>query len=192
MQLQIRTRAMKLKVNEVFYSLQGEGARAGCPSIFVRLTGCDLACAFCDTEFESGQEMTVDELVAKIDEAIEANGAQREDKMWIVWTGGEPTLQLTSEHVAKFKQLGFMQAIETNGNHPVPEGLDWVACSPKVAEHVVVRNHPNGVDELRYVRHAGQPACPAPLVKAKRYFISPRFDGDRRNQANLNHCNHLS
>ncbi len=182
--------SMKLKVSEVFYSLQGEGARAGESSIFVRLTGCDLACGFCDTEFESGKELSLTELESEMNAAmIRACGKMLGDgsAYWIVWTGGEPTLQLTPEIVAWFKSRGYKQAIETNGNHPVPAGLDWVACSPKVAEHVLAKSFPNGVDELRYVRHAGQPAVPVPSITAKRYYLSPRFDGETLNADNLKH-----
>ena len=147
------TDTTQLKVSEIFYSLQGEGRRAGEASIFVRLAGCDLACSFCDTEFESRGVMTLKELHGRIGKV---------PGRWIVWTGGEPTLQLTPEIIAHFKSLGYWQAIETNGNRPVPPGLDWVACSPKVAEHVLAKNIPEGVDELRYVRHAGQPGVPEP------------------------------
>jgi organic radical activating enzyme len=167
-----------MKIAEIFYSLQGEGARVGEPSIFIRLSGCDLACGFCDTEFESGKEMSIPALIAYI---------SRWPCRWIVWTGGEPTLQLTAEIVAEFNRLGYRQAIETNGNHPTPHGLDWVACSPKVAEHVVKQNFPDGVDELRYVRHSGQPGIPQPKIKAKRLFLSPMFSDGQTNE-NLKHC----
>lgn len=170
-----------MKVSEIFYSLQGEGFRAGHPSIFIRLAGCDLACTFCDTEFESGKEFTNAELLTKINAA--SPGCK-----WIVWTGGEPALQLTTEIVDFFKAAGYQQAVETNGNNPVPQNLDWIACSPKVAEHVVAKYHPNGVHELRYVRHSGQPAVPEPRVKCDHKYLSPRFDGERPNPANLQHC----
>lgn len=185
---------MKLKVSEVFYSVQGEGARAGEPSIFVRLSGCDLACGFCDTEFVSGREVELPELDAMMNDAVvRATGSTIGDceVEWIVWTGGEPTLQLTAEVVAWFKSFGWKQAIETNGNRPVPQNLDWVACSPKVAEHVLAKNFPNGVDELRYVRHAGQPGVPEPSITAKRYFLSPRFDGENPNLENIKHVTKL-
>lgn len=77
-----------LKVNEVFYSLQGEGARAGEASIFVRLSDCDLTCGFCDTEFKSGKELSFEELLAAL---------RLYPCSWIVWTGGEPALQLTGQ-----------------------------------------------------------------------------------------------
>lgn len=168
-----------LKVNEFFYSLQGEGRRSGEPSIFIRLAGCDLTCGFCDTEFESGGEFSP----AKIVEMISGFPGK-----WIVWTGGEPSLQLRDDHIAFFKAQGYSQAIETNGNNRVPAGLDWVVCSPKVAEHIVAKNFPEGVDELRYVRHKNQIAAPEPKVKARVKYISPMFDGDQINEGNLRKC----
>lgn len=170
-----------MKINEIFYSIQGEGARQGEPSIFIRLSGCDLACGFCDTEFESGKEMTPKEVLDYI--TFRWSRCQ-----WIVWTGGEPTLQLTQEIVDFFKAHGRKQAVETNGNHPVPSGLDWVVCSPKVAEHVLEKNFPDGVDELRYVRHVGQLDVPQPKIKAKVYYLSPRFNGDAADVESIRHC----
>jgi organic radical activating enzyme len=175
---------LSLAVSEIFYSLQGEGIRAGEPSIFVRLQGCSAknACyasgVRCDTEFESGKKFTLDELLAML---------RRWPCRWIVWTGGEPTDQLTDEVVAFFHEAGFKQAIETSGLHPAPTGLDWVAVSPKVADHVVAKNFPDGVDELRYIRHSGQ-SIPQPSVQAKHYLISPHFDGFNANDANVRHC----
>jgi len=74
----------------------------------------------------------------------------------IIWTGGEPTDQLTDEIVRFFGKKGYYQAIETSGLNPVPAGIDFVCVSPKVAEHIIAKNFPNGVTELRYVRHKGQ------------------------------------
>ena len=93
-------------INEIFYSLQGEGVHMGKASIFIRLSRCNLRCSFCDTEFDTGTEMTLEELR----DAIAPYPGRR-----IIWTGGEPTLQLTAETVAYFKALGYHQSIETNG-----------------------------------------------------------------------------
>mgnify|MGYP006315313399 CR=1 FL=1 len=175
---------MKLKVSEIFYSLQGEGARVGEASIFIRLQGCKakFACAAarikCDTEFESGREWDVKELLSRISQFDCRN---------VVWTGGEPTDQLTEKIVSIFKEKGYYQCIETSGLNSVPQGIDFVSLSPKVAEHILKKNFPEGVTELRYVRHSGQ-EIPQPSVEAKYYYLSPHSDGFEINQTNLNHC----
>ncbi len=180
---------MNLNISEIFYSLQGEGARAGTPTIFIRLQGCKakFACAAsgikCDTEFESGKKYASEQII----EWIKNNANTCRE---ITWTGGEPTYQLTEEIINYFKELGFYQAIETSGLNPVPDGIDFVCVSPKVAEHIVEKNFPNGVTELRYVRHAGQ-SIPQPQIKAEHYWISPHSDGFTINTDNLKHCINL-
>lgn len=177
---------MNLKVSELFYSLQGEGARVGTPTLFIRLQGCKakFACAAsgikCDTEFESGKEMPVQELLKWCKKAAP-------DCKEITWTGGEPTDQLTEEIISFFKDAGYYQAIETSGLNPVPNGVDFICVSPKVAEHIIKKNFPNGVTELRYVRHAGQ-FIPEPSVTALHYWISPHSDGFTINSENLKYC----
>ena len=168
-----------MRVNEIFYSLQGEGYRAGSASIFIRLSGCDLSCSYCDTEFESGKDMSQEEVLEKI---------SAWPCKYIVWTGGEPMLQLTGDIAHGFSAAGYKQAIETNGMHPVPFHVDHLTVSPKVAEHILARNFPNGVDELRYPWHSGKPSIPEPKVKASHYFLSPIFDGNSPIQANIRHC----
>lgn len=174
---------IKIKVNEIFCSIQGEGARAGTINIFIRLSNCDLTCGFCDTEFESGKEFNLQEL----QEQLEAYQPVKN----IIWTGGEPALQLTEEIVKYFKDLGYYQTIETNGNHKVPSNLDYVVVSPKVAEHVLERNFPNGVDELRYPWLGYKTDIPKPKVKANYYYLSPVFDSNIINTSNLNNAINL-
>jgi len=177
-----------LQVSEIFYSLQGEGSRAGTPDIFIRLQGCKakFACAkmgiVCDTEFESGKQYTVLELSRFI---------KKFNCRSIVWTGGEPAPQLSKEIISYFKEQGYFQSIETSGLFPVHDlGLDYVSLSPKVAEHIIEKNFPNGVNELRYVRHEGQ-EVPQPSITAQHYYISPHSDGWSINTANLKHCVNL-
>jgi 7-carboxy-7-deazaguanine synthase len=180
---------MKLRVSEIFYSLQGEGARVGTPTFFIRLQGCKakFACANsgikCDTEFESGSEYDIDSIL-KILQGL------NKDCKEITWTGGEPTDQLTEHHIDFFKSNGYYQAIETSGLNSVPNGIDFVCVSPKVAEHIIAKNFPNGVTELRYVRHKGQ-SIPQPSIKAEHYWISPHSDGFSINTENLKHCINL-
>lgn len=177
---------MKLNVSEIFYSLQGEGERSGTPTIFIRLQGCKAknACfsmgIICDTEFESGSEKSLDELLIWMDK--NANGCKE-----ITWTGGEPLDQLTEEIINFFKLNGYYQAVETSGLHKSPDGIDFICVSPKVAEHIIKKNFPSGVNELRYVRHKGQ-EIPNPSIKALNYWISPHSDGFTINGDNLKHC----
>ena len=177
---------MNLRISEIFYSLQGEGARIGTPTIFIRLQGCKAKNACyqlgikCDTEFESGKEMTIEEINDWI-----LNNAN--DCKEITWTGGEPLDQLTNEITYYFKEKGFYQAIETSGLHKCVDNIDFICVSPKVAEHVIEKNFPNGVTELRYVRHKGQD-IPQPKIKANHYWLSPHSDGFNINSENLKHC----
>ena len=113
------------RVNEIFYSIQGEGAFAGTPAVFVRFSGCNLACPWCDTDHAHAEEMTRDEL----EEAVFTMLEDREGAI-IVLTGGEPALQLRDDEplFIGFKSL---TCIETNGTLPVPDWVDWVTVSPK-------------------------------------------------------------
>lgn len=173
---------MSLRVNEIFYSLQGEGGRTGDPSIFIRLSKCNLACSFCDTEFESGVKMTLDEIFDEI--------AQYPTK-WIIWTGGEPTLQLTDEIVKTFSGRGYKQAIETNGTRRVPAGLDYITCSPKQNFELVRKLIPE-VDELRFPIAKGDPLPDISILpKTKRYFLSPIFDDLKIIPENVEYCLYL-
>lgn len=111
-----------MKINEIFYSIQGEGYYTGVAAVFVRFSGCNLQCPFCDTQFRNFTEMTEDEIINKI---------KKYPAYLVVFTGGEPTLQLTMSLVDKVHNIGKMAAIETNGTHTVPANVDWVTCSPK-------------------------------------------------------------
>ncbi len=116
------------RVNEIFYTLQGEGAHSGIPAVFVRLSGCNLRCPWCDTEFADYREMSADEVVAEVCSLYDLQNPRR--KM-VVLTGGEPSLQVDKPLVDALHAAGFYICIETNGTHPLPEGIDWITCSPK-------------------------------------------------------------
>lgn len=111
------------KISEIFYSLQGEGHHAGFPSVFVRFSGCNLNCSFCDTEHENGIFMEDDAIIR----AVNLYSAD-----WVVLTGGEPSLWIDDDFVTLLKRAtGKKVAIETNGTRPLPESIDWVTVSPK-------------------------------------------------------------
>ena len=113
-----------MKVNEIFYSLQGEGCNTGTPAIFVRLSGCNLDCPFCDTDHISGKEMTEGEIIEEV---------SRYKASLVVITGGEPALQLTESLVEMLHLLGKTVAVETNGTVELPKNVDWITLSPKDA-----------------------------------------------------------
>jgi 7-carboxy-7-deazaguanine synthase len=168
-------------INEIFYSLQGEGARAGTANVFVRFTGCNLTCNMkshgfdCDTEFTSGRKLTTDQLVAE----MEAVGGKC---LNVILTGGEPLLQADQGLIDLLKEHHWHIAIETNGSLPVPNGIDWVTVSPKVAEHAIQQRE---ADEVKYVRSVGQ-GIPKTYVRATHKFLSPAWGADT--EANLAHC----
>ena len=110
------------RINNIFYSLQGEGANTGRAAVFVRFAGCNLRCPFCDTEFDSYREMTADEIL----EAVSGFEAR-----FVVLTGGEPTLQVDEGLVDMLHNEGFYVAMESNGTRPAPSNLDWLTVSPK-------------------------------------------------------------
>lgn len=111
------------KINEIFYSLQGEGHHTGYPSVFVRFSGCNLQCPFCDTHHNQGIFMSDDDI-------IRAVNLYKAD--WVVLTGGEPSLFIDEDFVRSLKRAtGKKVAIETNGTRPLPDGIDWISVSPK-------------------------------------------------------------
>ena len=143
---------MTYSVKEIFYTLQGEGARAGRPAVFCRFSGCNLwsgresdrataICQFCDTDFVG----TDGELGGKFADSVAL--AQTINGLWpsaytaskyVVFTGGEPLLQLDAALIDAVHACGFEIAIETNGTVAVPTGVDWVCVSPKIGAQLIV------------------------------------------------------
>lgn len=182
-------KAKHYQVNEIFYSLQGEGARSGSPNVFVRFAGCNMLCRKepgvrspggfdCDTEFSSGRALTAQGLLKEVQKV--GGGCK-----WIILTGGEPALQLDALLIAVLRKAGYHLAIETNGTIALPPGLDWITISPKTAEHSIRQRV---ASEVKYVRALGQ-ALPRPTVaKAEHYYLSPAFDGCALSQGNMDWC----
>lgn len=172
------------RINEIFYSIQGEGGRAGQPSIFVRLSGCNLKCSRdspdeggfdCDTEFVSGVSYTKQMLIESL---------SRHPCKWVVLTGGEPSLQVDQDLVDVLHEHGYKIAIETNGTNLLPNGIDWVTVSPKTAEHTI---RVKSATEVKYVRQIGQ-GIPKPSCQSTYRFISPAFDGTILSKDTLAYC----
>ncbi len=146
---------MSYFVKEVFYSLQGEGARAGRASVFCRFSGCNLwsgldkdrhksVCPFCDTDFlgvdgEGGGRFAdagqlARHIIAYWPETISAYNHAH--KPYVVFTGGEPLLQLDEALIVLLHDAGFEVAIETNGTLTAPAGVDWICVSPKEVDNL--------------------------------------------------------
>ncbi|HEY6914425.1 MAG TPA: 7-carboxy-7-deazaguanine synthase QueE [Paludibacter sp.] len=173
---------LKLKVVEIFNSIQGEGANVGRSATFIRLSNCNKNCSFCDTDWDKGVEMTIEEVLAEV---------QKYSSNMIIWTGGEPTLQLTNEILSHFEN--YFQAIETNGTNPVPAEIDYISCSPKVEAEILKSNF-RSVDEFRFPVAVGD-EIPSidDLPRASNYFLSPIFVGEVKkcleiNRKNLDYC----
>lgn len=110
------------RINEIFYSVQAEGTFTGTPAVFVRFSGCNLACPFCDTDHSEYRLMTRDEIEREVDILDGSKNAI------VVFTGGEPSVQLCEEE--KFCELR-IKCAETNGIKECPSWIDWVTVSPK-------------------------------------------------------------
>jgi len=148
-------------VKEIFYTLQGEGNHAGRPAVFCRFAGCNLwsgreadrasaVCQFCDTDFvgTDGEGGGKFKQAAELAEAInQLWPVAYPEKKYVVFTGGEPLMQLDPELIDAMHARNFEIAIETNGTLPVPSGIDWVCVSPKMGSELVVFKG----DELKVV-----------------------------------------
>lgn len=147
------------KINEIFYSLQGEGFHTGTPALFIRFSGCNLKCSFCDTKHEEGEWMSDEDIVAKAKEC---------PAKMVVLTGGEPSLWIDEAFVEKLHQAGKYVCIETNGTHPIPDSVDWITCSPKGAPVVLTR-----IDEVKVVYTGGEDVEPYLSLPAQVHFLQP-------------------
>ena len=171
------------RINEIFYSLQGEGFHSGTPAVFVRFSGCNLRCSFCDTQHQTGEMISLQEIVNESNKYPIAP--------LLVLTGGEPSLFIDEAFVAELKQkTGKKIAIETNGTRPLPSNLDWVTFSPKAAFDggdldPCVLTH---CDELKVV-YLGQDLAQYDGIEANHRFLQPCFVEDlEQRKANMQAC----
>lgn len=173
---------MTYSIKESFYTLQGEGNHAGRPAVFCRFTGCNLwsgreedrasaVCQFCDTDFVGvngeggGKFKTALALAERINSLWPASYPQTK---YVVFTGGEPLLQLDANLINTMHQFGFEIAIETNGTLPVPEGVDWVCVSPKMGSKLVVLK---GSELKVVIPQLGQPMSEYAALDFEHYFV---------------------
>ena len=160
------------RINEIFYSLQGEGYNTGTASVFIRLSGCNLHCDFCDTRHEEGTMMSLPEIVEQVMQFPKAP--------LIVLTGGEPSLWIDEDFVKGLKAMtGKRIAIETNGTHPLPHGIDWVTLSPKkgIGDSGEVPLVLTRCDELKVV-YLGQDLAQYNNITATHRYLQPCWTED--------------
>ena len=161
------------RVNEIFYTLQGEGAHSGIPAVFVRFSGCNLRCPWCDTEFQSATPMTAEQIVAEAEELYDVPNERR--KM-VVLTGGEPSLQIDEALIDTLHHAGFYICVETNGTHPLPDGIDWITCSPKEGTKLALTQ----ANEVKVVfTGTYDPEIWRTRLKAEHWMLQPlRYTGE--------------
>lgn len=183
---------MSYIVKEIFYTLQGEGAQAGRPSVFCRFSRCNLwtgresdrmsaTCQFCDTDFigtdgpGGGRFTTATDLAAAV-LSTWGGEAHARAKPYVVCTGGEPLLQLDADAVEALHHAGFSVGVETNGTQAPPPGLDWICVSPKAGAPLRL----DRADELKLV--FPQPLAPPTQFEHldfNHHFLQP-MDGPER------------
>jgi len=173
------------RVNEIFYSLQGEGYYSGTPAVFVRFSGCNMACPWCDTNHSAAHEMTAGEIVAAIEHAWQEKQTNKpqDTRPFVVLTGGEPALQVDETLIHAMTANGFRLSIETNGTRALPEhGIDWVTCSPKPHS----RLHIHEADEVKVVFDGKtDPEQWRKEINATHWFLQPLHDGAHSNAAEV-------
>lgn len=167
-----------MRVNEIFYSLQGEGFHTGTPTIFIRLSGCNLRCAFCDTLHEPFEELSEEEIIERI---------APYPASLVVVTGGEPALQLTESLVDLLHVQNKYVAVETNGTRPLPANVDWITLSPKQSfvgdKGKVVLSY---ADEVKVVYDGVHPIEQmVEGLESDNWFVQPCDTGDERRNAEL-------
>ena len=150
---------MAKKINEIFYSLQGEGYHTGTPAIFVRFSGCNLCCDFCDTQHEEGIMMTDEEIIAEV---------KKYPAVTVVLTGGEPSLWIDDDFIDRLHEAGKYVCIETNGTRVLPESIDWVTCSPKQGTKLEITR----MDEVKVV-YEGQYISIYESLLAEHFYLQP-------------------
>ncbi len=187
-------------VKEIYYTLQGEGSRTGRPSVFCRFSGCNLwtgieadreksICSFCDTDFlgtdgpGGGKHKDIKSLINKID----SEWPKSQPNKYVVFTGGEPALQITKTLVYALQIKGFEVAIETNGTLELPDNIDWVTVSPKADTKISVTSG----NELKLVFPQTE-NNPDNFIHMdfEEFYLQPK-DGDERNtntQKTIQYC----
>ena len=168
-----------LKIVDIFYSIQGEGAHVGVPSIFIRLHGCNLSCPFCDELLHKGdyEELSFDEVLERI---------KAYPSMQVIITGGEPSIYNLNGFIEFLQAYMYSVSVETNGyDFSNIATANWVTYSPK--DWKKIANH--GYDEVKFI--VGADSDIEKILEFKSYkpiYIQPKNEITTPNKANLEFC----
>jgi organic radical activating enzyme len=168
-----------LKVVDIFYSIQGEGAHVGVPSIFIRLYGCNLTCAFCDEILHKGEHesLSFDEVLTRI---------KAYPSMSVIITGGEPSIYNLNGFIDYLQAYMYAVSVETNGyNFSNIASANWVTYSPKDWDKI----EKYGYDEIKFV--VNKESAVEKILEFSSYkpiFIQPQNEMDRPNKENVAFC----
>lgn len=158
---------MSYRINEIFYSLQGEGTYTGTPAVFIRFAGCNAKCPFCDTDFRAYKTLSLDGIFETI-EAVAPEGVQL-----VVLTGGEPSLQVDRALIFRLRQRFKVVAMETNGTSATIAGC-FITASPKEDFFPAAKVNLQFADEVKVVFDGiHDPEKWRERISANAYFIQP-------------------
>lgn len=192
-----------LEVTRIFPTVQGEGPFAGTPAVFVRLGGCNLACSFCDTEFEDFAGMGISDILGQVRQLAVANDSYPVHTQLVVITGGEPLRQPIAPLCEALLEAGFRVQVETNGTlyRDLPEGVH-VVCSPKNSSgkgYAPVRDDLlRRVNALKFIISAHMPAYNdvaevGQSIYGTPVYLQPMDEYDHaKNAANIRHATELA
>jgi organic radical activating enzyme len=162
---------MKYKINEIFYSIQGEGFNVGMPAVFIRFSGCNLKCSYCDTKHANFKEMTFLDIYHQIRKYNCKN---------VILTGGEPTLQIDQVFIKELKLPGYKVYLETNGTNKIPCRIDYVTVSPKNNRLKQLFGN-----ELKLI-YDGQDLKQYESLNFDHFYLQPKFtDNKQETQTNI-------
>ncbi len=171
-----------LKINEIFWSFQGEGLRVGFPSVFLRLSGCSLECPYCDTKkaWNEGTSLPIDDILSQIETYRKKYPVSQ-----VVITGGEPMEQDLSAITSLLKTKNFFISIETNGCGFQDLPIDWWTVSPKDVNRYSI--HTDLKEKINEIKLVVNPNLSMEVIKKTRAFIQkvPIFlqpDGTDKNR----------
>ena len=194
---------MTYYVKSIFLSIQGEGLRSGSLSVFCRFSGCNLwsglekdrsaaACDFCDTDFVGqdglgGGKYSTSSVLADAIYSAWKPIRNRRDEKFVIFTGGEPLLQLDDQLISAMKKRGFKVALETNGTILAPDGIDWLCVSPKYKAKFIQRQG----DELKIVYpQSGLNPADYKDLDFSHFFLQPKYGSrlDTNTEQVLQYC----